>query len=142
MKDYPQYPFGFGLSFTSFTYSDIKLSAASIKKNQPVEVQATVTNSGKLGGDEVVQLYITDDKASTDVPQFTLNGIKRIRLAPGQSETVKFSISPDMLMMVNDKGEKVLEPGTFTISVGGSLPTQRSVTLGASPVQKTTLTVK
>jgi beta-glucosidase len=142
MKEEPLYPFGFGLSFARFTYSDIKLSSANISKNQSTEVQVTLTNTGTVEAEEVVQLYITDVEASVDVPLFSLNGIKRVKLAPAQSQLIKFSITPDMLMLVNNKGERLLESGKFTISVGGSLPGNRSLALGATAVQQISVTVK
>lgn len=138
----PLYPFGFGLSYTRFDYSQIKLTAAKIKKDQSTDVAVTVTNAGSMAGDEVVQLYITDDQASVTVPLYSLRGVKRIHLDAGQSQVVKFTITPDMLMLVNNDGKSVLEPGTFTIAIGGSLPSQRSLDLGASPPQKIILTVK
>lgn len=138
----PLYPFGFGLSYTRFNYSQIKLGSDKIKKGQSADVEVTVTNAGSMGGDEVVQLYITDDQASVAVPLYSLRGVKRIHLDAGESQSVEFNITPDMLMLVNNDGKSVLEPGTFTISIGGSVPSQRSLDLGASPPQKVTLTVK
>lgn len=143
MEAEPLYPFGFGLSYTKFTYSDIKPSATTVKKKQAtIDVEATVTNSGTMEGEEVVQLYITDMEASVPVPMYSLKGIKHIRLKPGSSSVVKFTITPEMLAMVNAKGESVLEPGKFTIYIGGSLPGNRSAELGMSQPVQTVLTVK
>ncbi len=142
MTEEPLYPFGFGLSYTNFSYSNIKLASPTIKKKQSTEVQVNLTNTGKVEAEEVVQLYITDDAASVAVPLFSLHGIKRIKLAPGKSEVVSFPITPEMLALVNDKGESVLESGKFTISVGGSLPGSRSLALGATQGQRVTLTLK
>lgn len=142
MKEEPLYPFGFGLSYTSFAYSNVKLSSPQIKRNQTTDVEVQLTNTGKTEGEEVVQLYITDLEASTDVPLYSLQGIKRVRLKPGESATVKFTITPDMLTLVNNKGEKVIEPGKFRIAVGGSLPGNRSKALGMPDVAETVLTVK
>lgn len=142
MTEEPLYPFGFGLSYTSFSYSNIKLASPTIKKKQSTAVQVTLTNTGKVEAEEVVQLYITDDAASVAVPLYSLHGIKRIKLAPGKSEMVSFPITPEMLALINDKGESVLESGKFTISVGGSLPGSRSLALGATQGQHVTLTLK
>lgn len=144
MKEEPLYPFGFGLGYSKFTYSNIKLSAITVKKKQiqPVEVEVTVTNAGAIEGEEVVQLYITDVEASTDAPLFSLNGIKRIKLKPGSSSDVKFTITPAMMELVNAKGERVIEPGKFKVSVGGSLPGKRSEALGASKTLETFFTVQ
>lgn len=128
----PMYPFGFGLSYAKFEYSNLKLSASRLKKNQSVDAEVTVTNSGSLSSDEIVQLYITDVQGSTRTPLYSLKDFKRISLKPGESTTVKFTITPSMMMLVNNKGESVLEPGEFKINVGGSLPGKRSAELGAS----------
>lgn len=142
MEAEPLYPFGFGLSYTTFKYSPIKLSASTIGKKQSAEVEVTVTNAGSKEGEEVVQLYITDMEASAPAPLFSLKGIKRVSLKPGASSTMKFTITPEMLELVNSKGERIIEPGKFTISIGGSLPGKRSTELGASPPVQTVLTVK
>jgi beta-glucosidase len=142
MQAEPLYPFGYGLSYTQFTYTDIKLSAITVKKNQPVEVMATIMNSGKVEGEEVTQLYITNVDATGQVPLYSLRGISRIKLMPGRSEVVKFTVTPDMLVLVNDKGESVLNTGKYKISIGGSLPGNRSVALGMTPSAQTVLTVK
>ena len=97
----PLYPFGFGLSYTKFTYSNLKLSKTKIKKNESVNAEVTVTNCGKMKSDEVVQLYLTH-QSGKDVPFYALKGFKRITLFPGASEKVKFTISPDMMKLVNE----------------------------------------
>lgn len=142
MKEEPLYPFGFGLSYSKFTYSNIKLSKPSIKKNESVEIEVTVTNDGNVTGEEVVQLYITDVQASTRTPLYALKGIRRVNLTTGASQVVKFTITPQMLTLITDKGEYVVEPGDFKISIGGSVPGNRSETLGAAKSQQITLTVK
>jgi beta-glucosidase len=142
MEQEPMYPFGFGLSYTTFRYSDLKLSATTVKKKQPVEAGVTVTNSGTMESEEVVQLYITDVDSSGQSPLFTLLGVKRIRLKPGESTKVNFTIAPAMMEQINVKGESVLEPGKFKISIGGSLPGTRSAALGASDGVNATFTVK
>jgi len=142
MKEEPLYPFGFGLSYTKFNYSNIKLSTATAKKDQSVDAEVTVTNAGNMESDEVAELYITDVQASSRTPFYALKGIKRLKLKAGASEVVKFTVTPEMLTLINDKGEPVIEPGDFKIFIGGSLPGNRSEVLGASKSQQITLTVK
>ena len=130
MEKNPMYPFGYGLSYSSFKYSDIKLSSRKIKINTPVDVKVTVTNTGNYEGEEVVQLYITDMEATVRVPLYSLKSFKRVSLKPGESKTIKFIVTPEMLMLVNENGESILEQGEFKITVGGSLPCIRSEELG------------
>ena len=130
------YPFGFGLSYTNFTFSNLHLSKTKIKKNETVNAEVTVTNKGKVAGDEVVQLYLTHLETGENIPLYSLKGFKRISLAPGASQKVKFAITPDLMKLVNDKGESVLNSGKIKVSIGESLPSQRSEELGsAKPVE-------
>jgi beta-glucosidase len=144
MKEEPLYPFGFGLSYGDFTYSDIKLSASILrkKKDESVDVSATVTNTGSRTAEDVVQLYISDMESKFRTPLYSLSGIQRVTLEPGGSKSVKFTLTKDMLSLVNDKGEKILEPGTFKISIAGSLPGKRSKDLGIRPPAQVQLAVK
>jgi beta-glucosidase len=132
MTSEPLYPFGFGLSYTRFTYSNLQLSKAAIKKNEPVEATVTVTNSGQVAGDEVAQLYLTCDATGITTPIYSLKGFKRINLAPGASTRVRFTITPDMLQVVNDKGDIVLPAEKVTVRIGGASPGPRSEALGAA----------
>ncbi len=120
-KAEPLYPFGYGLSYTTFAYSDLKLPA-DIKAGENISVSVTVTNTGKKDGDEVVQLYLTDEKASTLRPIRQLEGFKRIRLKAGESKTVEFVLNARQLSMIDKKGNRAIEPGWFTLSVGGEQP--------------------
>ena len=131
MEQEPLYPFGYGLSYTKFTYAEPKISATKVKKGDNVTVSVTVTNSGEVKSDEVVQLYISDVEASVDVPISQLYGIKRISLEPGASNEVSFEITSKMMELVNNDGERVLEPGEFKIHIGGSSPGKRAIELGA-----------
>jgi beta-glucosidase len=117
----PLYPFGFGLSYTRFAYSDLTL-AKEIKMGENVEVSVKVTNTGERDGEEVVQLYLSDEKASTPRPIRSLEGFKRISLKKGESQTVSFTLEPRQLSLINDKNKQVVEPGYFTIAIGGKQP--------------------
>ena len=117
----PLYPFGFGLSYTSFAYSELKLPAKTVA-GEKVSVSVKVTNTGKVAGDEVVQLYVSDLKASTPRPIRQLEGYERIRLNPGESKVVRFELTPEQLSLINKQNLRVVEPGDFTIAVGGKQP--------------------
>jgi beta-glucosidase len=117
----PLYPFGYGLSYTTFTYSNLSIPEKIITGHN-VKVKVTVTNSGKLTGDEVVELYLKDEKASTPRPIRQLEGFDRITLKPGESREVEFTIEPRQFSIINKDNRRVIEPGYFTVSVGGKQP--------------------
>ena len=117
----PLYPFGYGLSYTSFTYSNLILPEKAVA-GEKIKVKVTVTNSGKITGDEVVQLYLTDEKASTPRPIRQLEGFNRITLKPGEAKEVEFELESRQFSIINNKEKRVIEPGYFTISVGGKQP--------------------
>jgi beta-glucosidase len=118
-KGEPLYPFGFGLSYTRFDYSNLRLSGPSVKAGAPMTVSVDVTNVGEREGDEVVQLYLTDVAASVPVPIRTLVGFDRISLRPGEKRKVTFTITPRQMSLIDDRGERMIEPGEFSISIGG-----------------------
>jgi len=142
MTEEPMYPFGFGLSYTSFSYSDVRLLSSTIKKGESTEISCTVTNTGQYASVEVAQLYITDNQASVETPLFSLKGIQCINLKPGESKKVVFAITPQMLELINEQGEAITEAGDFTLAISGSLPTQRALTLGASAPVRVKLTLE
>lgn len=115
----PLYPFGYGLSYTRFRYSGEKIT---INADGTVEVRATVTNTGKREGDEVVQLYVTDMYASVKTRVMELKDFERIHLAAGDSREVVFKLTPYQLSLLNDHMDRVVEPGQFRIMVGGRSP--------------------
>jgi len=117
----PLYPFGYGLSYTAFSYSNLVLPEKIIA-GEKTSVKVTVTNTGKIEGDEVVQLYLTDEKASTTRPVRQLEGFSRINLKPGESKVVEFSLEPRQFSIINNKNKRVIEPGYFTVAVGGKQP--------------------
>ncbi len=131
----PLYPFGYGLSYTQFDYSDLALSKTQLGSDDSVEVSVTVTNTGAHAGDEVVELYLSDLEASCVVPHHSLRGFERITLEPGGSQRVTFQLAPRDLALIDDRGQRVLEPGRFRVAVGGSQPDARSVQLcGQAPL--------
>jgi len=115
----PLYPFGLGLSFTTFRYDKLKLSAPRIKAGSELKVTAEVQNTGARAGDEVVQLYLSRSGASVPVPIRSLAGMQRLFLQPGERRTVSFTLSPEQMSVVDDNGKRVNEPGEFLVSVGG-----------------------
>jgi beta-glucosidase len=131
----PLYPFGYGLSYAKFAYSEVAVSSARVRAGDTVTVSATVTNVGKVPGDEVVQLYVKDLEASCAVPVHDLRGFTRLRLGPGEAQTISFDLTARDLALVNEAGKRVLEPGRFRATIGGSQPDPRSAELtGQSPV--------
>jgi len=117
----PLYPFGYGLSYTTFGYSDLQVPK-TVTSGDSIPVSVKVTNTGSRDGDEVVELYITDEKASTPRPIRQLEGFDRIFLKAGESKVVNFKLGPRELSMINKQDNLVVEPGWFTISVGGKQP--------------------
>jgi beta-glucosidase len=127
----PLFPFGFGLSYTTFDIGAPKLSAAQIRKDGSVTVSVDVRNTGKVAGDEVVQLYLRDVVSSVTRPMKELRGFKRVSLAPGASTTVNFTIDSGALALWDKDMKHVVEPGDFNIMAGPSSATDalKSVTL-------------
>ena len=114
----PLFPFGFGLSYTSFEIGAPQLSAPVIKREGSTTVTAKVRNTGSRAGDEVVQLYVRDDVSSVTRPVMELKGFVRLTLAPGESRNVSFPLTPRALQFWNADMRRLVEPGTFTIMVG------------------------
>lgn len=117
----PLYPFGYGLSYTTFKYDNLSIPE-KVVAGEKVTVKVTVTNTGKIVGDEVVELYLTDEKASTPRPIRQLEGFTRISLKPGESKVVDLKVEPRQFSMINNKAKRVIEPGYFTIAIGGKQP--------------------
>jgi beta-glucosidase len=142
METEPLFPFGFGLSFTTFKYSNLALSKSMLNKNETAIATVSVKNTGKTESDEVVQLYITHINPSSVSPFFSLKGFKRIRIKAGEEKKVTFLITPEMLALVNEKGESINEAGKVKISIAGSLPIKRSEELGAAKGVETNIIIQ
>ena len=116
----PLFPFGYGLSYSTFKYSNLRLAPDTIGPQGQTKISVDVTNTGKSRGDEVAQLYIRDEVSSVTRPVKELRGFQRITLDPGQSHTVEFMLGPEQLSFLDHDMHRVVEPGTFKIMVGGS----------------------
>lgn len=125
----PLFAFGYGLSYTIFQYSNLKLSSATMKTNGNVTVSVDVKNTGSRKGGEVVQMYIRDDYSSVTRPVKELKGFKKIWLEPGQSQTVSFVINPELLSFYDKDMKWIIEPGDFTIMIGTASDKTESIKL-------------
>ena len=138
----PMYPFGFGLSYSRFKYSDLKLSKKEVKQGQSISATITVTNTGDHTAEEVIQLYLSDVETSVKAPKYQLYGIKRVNLEPESSQEVSFEITSKMMELVNNEGDRILEDGQYRVFVGGSTPDPRNKELGMSLVQEASFVLK
>jgi beta-glucosidase len=118
----PLWPFGYGLSYTTFKYSGLSLPKAPLNAGDPLDVAVTVTNTGKLAGDEVVQVYLKFPETATGAPLRALRGFQRVHLAAGASQKVEFHLQRRDLSMVTDVGDIIVAQGKYTLSVGGGQP--------------------
>ncbi|MCF3111041.1 glycoside hydrolase family 3 C-terminal domain-containing protein [Niabella sp. CC-SYL272] len=116
----PLFPFGFGLSYTTFEYSNIRLDKPVIGIADSVRVHFTIKNTGTMAGDEVPQLYIRDDESSLAQPVLALKGLQRVLLKPGDTKELDFLITPELLQLLNQQMKWVVEPGSFSIMIGAS----------------------
>jgi beta-glucosidase len=120
-KDEPLYPFGFGLSYTTFEYSKLT-TAETINSGDELKVTVNVKNTGKIAGDEVVQLYLSNLSSAVPVPIRALKGFKRVYLQPGETKTVTFSVSPGAFSVIDEQNKRVIKSGLFELTVGGCQP--------------------
>jgi len=132
----PLYPFGYGLSYTRFEYSALTASKRELSGDDTLEIAATVANIGSHTSDEVIQLYVKDLEASVTVPHHDLRAFERITLAPGETRRVSFTLGARDFSLIDEQGRRVLEPGRFRLTLGGSQPDARSVALtGQTPLE-------
>lgn len=120
LRNSPKFPFGFGLSYTKFRYSNLKLSTSRMNMNDSIDVSFTLTNEGKFAGEEVVQLYLRDLVASVVRPVKELKDFRKLMLNPGESKTIHFTVNKQKLSFYNNKLEWVAEPGDFNLMIGSS----------------------
>lgn len=130
----PLYPFGFGLSYTIFRYSELKLYSSAVRLGDDLGISFEVTNAGDVAGDEVTQVYLTGPDASAPAPIRKLVGFQRLYLPPGQSQRLEFRITSDQMASIGEDGHGSLVPGAFWVTIGGSQGDERSLALGAAPV--------
>jgi len=114
------YPFGYGLSYTTFSYSELKVTPTKLNSQAEITVSVNVTNTGKRAGDEVVQLYISDKNASVVTYDSVLRGFERVPLQAGETKTVHFTLKPADLMLLDKNMKWTVEPGDFEIKIGAS----------------------
>ncbi|HXN35170.1 MAG TPA: fibronectin type III-like domain-contianing protein, partial [Opitutaceae bacterium] len=120
MVDGALYPFGFGLSYTTFGYSNLRVAPGRQGPAGMIAVSCDVTNSGQVAGDDVVELYVRDDYSSVTTFEKTLRGFARVHLDPGETATVHFELKPADLQLYDRDGHWTVEPGRFTVMVGAS----------------------
>jgi beta-glucosidase len=136
MENEALYPFGYGLSYTKFLYSEIKLSSVKINAGESITCSVNVKNAGKFESDEVVELYLKDADASVEIPRWELKGFRRIRLKKGKVQKVEFTIEARRMALIDNDGKCKIEPGIFEVYIGGSQPDARSLALTGSEVKK------
>ena len=124
MDNDPVYPFGYGLSYTTFEYGPVVLSSDSMGVDGALTASVTLKNTGSVSGKEVVQMYIQDVKASVSRPVRELKGFEKVSLAPGESRTVKFEITSEALEFWNQQMEYGAEKGEFRVFIGGDSTTK------------------
>ena len=129
----PLYPFGYGLSYTTFEFGEPVASASTITAGMPVTVRVSVTNTGDMAGDEVVQVYLRDEISSVTRPVKELAGFQRVTLQPGETQQVDVTIEPRAFMLWNRDMERVIEPGEFTLMVGPNSQDLQEVTVTVQP---------
>lgn len=132
MKTKPLFPFGFGLSYANFSYSNISSSTKTLRKNNKLSISVDVTNESKIDAEEVVQLYISDRMPDQNAEMQALKDFKRVALKAGETKTLKFDLGYDDLCYFDENGDKKMKSSTYRISIGGCAPFQRSLDLGAS----------
>ena len=140
-KERPLYPFGFGLSYTTFAYSGMQTDQETFAPGEDVTVKVKVKNTGGVASDEIAECYLRDEEASVRVPIHKLCGMQRITLLPGEEKTVAFTVDSRQFAVVNEAGERVFEPGAFTVFAGGCQPEPYSEELSGSRAASVRITM-
>jgi beta-glucosidase len=135
MTQEPLYPFGYGLSYTTFEYGELQLSASSVKAGVELEAKILVKNTGSMDGTEIVQLYISADNAPFEVPIASLVGVHPVKIPAGGEVNVAFTVRPGQMQVFNDEGEASFAPGTYTVRAGGVSPGERGAELTGSKLR-------
>ncbi len=131
-RNKPMYPFGYGLSYSKFIYSNLKIDKKKIKKGTPIKLNFDIQNISNISGEEVIQVYIKYKNAFYRTPNSSLIFFQKINLVSGEKKNIEVVINEDMMASIDEKGKKKIESGEFKLFVGGSSPGQRSVELGSS----------
>ena len=138
-KETPLYPFGFGLSYTTFAYENLQFETERLTAGEELRGRVTIRNTGAVSGDELVEIYLTDREASVRVPIQKLVGIQRVSLAPGEEKIISFEIEAAQFQIIREDGSRKYEAGEFQVSVGGSCPDAYSEMLKGQAVLKKTI---
>ncbi len=136
------FPFGFGLSFANFEYNNARTSAKVLKNNKKITVSIEVTNQSQITADEVVQLYISKKNRPLDDPIISLKSFERITLKPNETKKISFKLDASHFSTYSDVGDLMVDKGEYNVYLGGCLPVERSLTLGAAKWGEITVTVK
>ncbi|WP_343330803.1 glycoside hydrolase family 3 C-terminal domain-containing protein [Polaribacter staleyi] len=142
MTKEPMFPFGYGLTYSKTTFSNLKLSSTKLKKKETLNISVDVANIGDFDIEEVVQLYVCPENVSGGIPIKSIKGFSRASLKKGEKKSVSFSINPEDLKVVNEEGERVWRKGNYKIVVGNASPGDLSVRLGASVPQEAIIQLK
>ncbi len=136
MQNDALYPFGYGLSYTQFSYDKKELEKFEITPGEDITFEITVKNTGSRDSEEVVQMYVKDIESSIEIPKWQLKGFEKVSLAAGEEKVVNMTLSPRDMALINEQGERILEPGEFEVYIGGSQPDLRSLALTGTDVVK------
>ncbi|MBD3185410.1 glycoside hydrolase family 3 protein [Candidatus Bathyarchaeota archaeon] len=134
LKKEELYPFGYGLSYTDFDYSGLRINKTEVPAGEPVLIKISMENCGSREGADVVQVYLEDEEASTTGPRWSLVGFRRVSLVPGERIDLEFTISPRQMSVITQDGTCIVEPGSFTVHAGGQQPGPRSQALTGKTV--------
>ncbi|PWJ37927.1 glycoside hydrolase family 3 C-terminal domain-containing protein [Sediminitomix flava] len=142
MEEEPLFPFGFGLSYSKFTYSDLEISSQKIKSKDEVTISCVVSNIGKQIAEDVAQLYLIPTEGDELTAKYMLKSFERVRLNAGESKKVTFKLLAEELKMFNSEGEKEWRKGKYKLAISNALPSERSLELGASTPVETLINLK